>query len=119
MKPAMILIVTCAVLPGCCVMTSVDVRNDSRHLISVQSTHTGKSYDITAGSRRGIPHTSGDLIVTLEGFNQVARMPICVMDYEAERIGLLRSWPCWSGLRIRAEFSDVRGLVILTTPRTP
>lgn len=120
MKSALILIVTCAALSGCCVMTSVDVRNDSRQLISVQSTQTGKAYDISPGRHRGLPHGYGDLIVSLEGSNQVARVCVCLDDYEAERLGFLRSLPCWGvGFRIRAEFSEDRGLVVLTPVRSP
>jgi hypothetical protein len=97
-------------------MTSIDVRNRSKHVISVQSAHTGKAYEIAASDHERIPHTAGDLIVTVAGPMEVSRLPVFAPEYETEKTYFLRSWPCWRGLLIRAEFTDARGLTVLNAP---
>jgi hypothetical protein len=109
----MVLIILCVALSGCCVMTSVDVLNQSKGAILIQTTHTGKAYEIGAGGHKRVPHTSGDLIVTVEGAKEASRVPVSALDYEGEKSCFPRSWPCWRGYLIHAEFTDARGLTVL------
>jgi hypothetical protein len=117
MKIAVVLLVFCVAMSGCCVLMSVDVRNRSNKVISVQTTQTGKAYEIAAGDHERIPHTVGDLIVSVEGAREVSRVSVSVPDYEAEKTCFPRSLHCWNGLAIQAEFTDAGGLIVLNTRR--
>lgn len=117
MKGVVALITFCVALSACCVRTSVDVLNQSKSVISVKTTHTGKVYEIAPGGHEQVPHTSGELIVSVEGAREVSRVSVTVPDYEGEKTCFPTSWPCWRGQVVRVEFTEARGLVVLNTLR--
>lgn len=104
-------------LIGCCTETSISIKNASTNKIIVQSQHTSKSYEIKSGDERCIPHTSGQILVTLGEGEKPLEYDIDVTKFKMNKASLISGLPCLHHYTIRAQYNQKAALVIISEPQ--